>query len=106
MRSKTPRHMSRRSTSAWQPAQGTVRYKCDGAHQVTDSPLAMVIVAGTKRSSPPSPPSLTVAALAPKAREREATPARAKLTAACRRGRQSSAVSSLQARVEIWHHYS
>lgn len=45
------------------------------AHQVTDSPFAIVMVLGTNISSPPSPPSLTAAALAEKASTREAAPA-------------------------------
>jgi hypothetical protein len=32
-----------------------------GAHQVTDSPLAMVVDAGKKPSSPPSPPGASKA---------------------------------------------
>ena len=50
---------------------------------MTDSPLAMVTVAGTKFSSPPSPPSFTVAALAEKVSTREAAPARATPIAFC-----------------------
>jgi hypothetical protein len=61
-----------------------VRARCaPGAHQVTDSPLAMVMVSGENCSSPPSPPSFTVAALADRVSSRLAAPASAKEAAFC-----------------------